>query len=95
VRRPLLVLVTDGRVTGPRGAPRGAALDGAVAAAAGLAARGVPAVLVDTEDGPVRLGLGGRVAAALGAPWLRLEDLAAGSLAGLVRRLTTRGGRAA
>jgi magnesium chelatase subunit D len=94
LRRPLLVLVTDGRATGPRGAGT-AGVDAAVAAGAALAARGVPGVLVDTEEGPVRLGLGGRVAAAMGAPWLRLEELAASSLAGLVRRLTAPGGRAA
>jgi magnesium chelatase subunit D len=87
-RRPLLVLITDGRVTGAGG------VDGAVAAAAGLAARRVPAVVVDTEDGRVRLGLAGRVAAALGAPWLRLEEIQAGTLAGMVKGLTA-GGRAA
>jgi magnesium chelatase subunit D len=86
-RRPLVVLVTDGRVTGAGG------IGAAEAAAAGLAARRVPAVVVDTEDGRVRLGLAGRVADALGAPWLRLEELAAGTLAGMVKGLTV--GRAA
>jgi magnesium chelatase subunit D len=83
-RRPLLVVVTDGRATGAGGPER------AEAAAAGLAARKVPGVVVDTEDGAVRLGLAGRVAAALGAPWLRLEDLAADGLAGVVRGLRRR-----
>ncbi|MEX0658260.1 MAG: magnesium chelatase subunit D family protein [Egibacteraceae bacterium] len=78
-RRPLLLLLTDGRVTtGPDPA----------AAAAGLASRGVPAVVVNTEDGPLRLGLSGRLATALGAPCLRLEELAAGPLAGLVHSIT-------
>ncbi len=78
-RRPLLVLLTDGRNTaGPD--PSAAAL--------GLARAGVSGVVVDTEDGPTRLGLAGPIAAAMGAPCLRLEALAAGSLAGLVRRIT-------
>ena len=80
-RRPLLVLLTDGRVTAG-GDP--------VAAAARLAARRVPAVVVDTEDGHVKLGMAGAIARALRAPWLRLEELAAGSLAGVVRALTGR-----
>jgi len=84
-RRPLLVCLTDGRANGAGG------VDAAVAAAAGLAARGVAAVVVDTEQGPVRLGLAGRLAAAMGAPWLQLEELAAGSLAGLARGLADRG----
>jgi magnesium chelatase subunit D len=83
-RRPLLVLLTDGRATGHGG------VEAALAAGAGLGARGVAAVVVDTEQGPVRLGLAGRVAAALGAPWLELEELAAGSLAGVVRGLAGR-----
>jgi magnesium chelatase subunit D len=75
-RRPLLVLVTDGRHTAG-GDP--------LPVAAALAARRVPAVVVDTEDGAVRLGLAAQVAAALRAPALRLEQLAADALAGVVR----------
>ena len=86
-RRPLLVLLTDGRATGSTG------VADAERAAAGLAGRGVAAVVVDTEDAVVRLRLAGRIAGALGAPWLRLEDLAAGALAGVVRGLQV--GRAA
>ncbi|MGH8907271.1 MAG: vWA domain-containing protein, partial [Egibacteraceae bacterium] len=78
-RRPLLVLLTDGRVT--------SGADPATAAA-GLAARGLASVVVDTEDGHVRLGLAGAIARALQAPCLRLEELAADSLAGVVRTLT-------
>jgi magnesium chelatase subunit D len=81
-RRPLLVLLTDGRVTAG-GDP--------VAAATALAARGVPAVVVDTEDGHVKLGLAGAIARALQAPWLRLSELVADSLAGVVRTLTAPG----
>ncbi|MBE3011646.1 putative cobaltochelatase [Microbispora sp. NEAU-D428] len=73
-RRPLLVVVTDGRHTsGPD----------PVAAAARLA--GVASVVVDCEHGPVRLGLAGRLAAALGGTPIRIEELAADHLAAVVR----------
>ena len=55
-RRPLLVVVTDGRATGARG---GSSLAEAQAAAGLLAATGTAAVVVDCESGPVRLGLAG------------------------------------
>ncbi|MFF0308931.1 magnesium chelatase subunit D family protein [Streptosporangium sp. NPDC004379] len=63
-RRPLLVLVTDGRATA----------GGDVERAAG-SLRGVASVVVDCESGPVRLGLARRLAALLGAPAVPLEDL--------------------
>ncbi|TYC13055.1 VWA domain-containing protein [Actinomadura syzygii] len=63
-RRPLLVVVTDGRATA----------DGDVPRAAGLLA-GTAGVVVDCEDGPVRLGLAGRLAAQLGARLVPLSDL--------------------
>ncbi|MFG2003574.1 putative cobaltochelatase [Spirillospora sp. NPDC048911] len=73
-RRPLLVLVTDGRAThGPD-----------PAAVAGLLTD-VASVVVDCESGPVRLGLSQRLAGQLGAEAVRLDELAADSLAGVVR----------
>ncbi|MGY1621326.1 putative cobaltochelatase [Geodermatophilus sp. SYSU D00965] len=81
-RRPLLVVVTDGRATGVRGAT---AVADAHAAAGLLAATGVASVVVDCESGPVRLGLAGALGAVLGGPTLRLEELAAESLAATVR----------
>jgi magnesium chelatase subunit D len=81
-RRPLLVVVTDGRATGARG---GTAVADAHAAAGLVAAGGVASVVVDCESGPVRLGLAGALGTALGAPTLRLEELAAESLAATVR----------
>ncbi|TDB77857.1 VWA domain-containing protein [Actinomadura sp. KC216] len=63
-RRPLLVVVTDGRATA----------GGDVARAAGLLA-GTAGIVVDCEDGPVRLGLAGRLAAGLGARLVPLRDL--------------------
>jgi magnesium chelatase subunit D len=85
-RRPLLVLVTDGRANA--GADPVAA---AMAQAASLGASGVAAVVVDTEDGAVRLGIPAEVAAALGAPCVRLDALAAQPLVGVVRQVTGAG----
>jgi magnesium chelatase subunit D len=65
-RRPLLVVVTDGRATsGPDPALMAPAL------------AGVSTVVVDCESGPVRLGLARRLAAALGAEVMPLEGLEA------------------
>ncbi|MBP2338459.1 magnesium chelatase subunit D [Saccharothrix coeruleofusca] len=82
-RRPLLVLLTDGRATAT-GAGGDPAAD-ALRAAGLLAADGVAAVVVDCERGPVRLGMAARVAAALGGVCLRLEELSADQVAGVVR----------
>lgn len=87
-RRPLLVVVTDGRATSAGGlggdarelAGRGARL---------LAAEGVTSVVVDCESGPVRLGLAGVLAADLGGPAVSLDGLRADSLAGLVKNVRT------
>jgi magnesium chelatase subunit D len=79
LRRPLLVVVTDGRHT-VGGEPEAAALR--------LRRDGVAAVVVDCETGPVRLGLAGVLARTLGALYLSLHDLgdlSVGTLAGSVR----------
>jgi magnesium chelatase subunit D len=68
-RRPLLILVTDGRATTGR--------DPATVAPA---LSGVATVVVDCESGPVRLGLAGRLATALRAECLRLDELSADGL---------------
>ncbi|MGW1452124.1 VWA domain-containing protein, partial [Micromonospora sp. NPDC002411] len=63
LRRPLVLVVTDGRATaGTR------PLDRAAGAAAVLAATGAPCVVVDCETGPVRLNLARRLATQLHAP---------------------------
>jgi magnesium chelatase subunit D len=75
-RRPLLVVVTDGRHTA----------GGDPGLAAGLLRRnGVASVVVDCETGPVRLGLAAALAARLSGTCLRLGELAAGDLADTVR----------
>jgi magnesium chelatase subunit D len=81
-RRPLLVVVTDGRATGARG---GDHVGRSHAAAGLLAAERTAAVVVDCESGPVRLGLAGALAGHLGAETLRLDELAADALVATVR----------
>jgi magnesium chelatase subunit D len=83
-RRPLLVLLTDGRATVPA-REGGDAVHDACRAAALLAADGVATVVVDCESGPVRLGLAARVAAAAGGRALGLAELSADQVAGVVR----------
>ncbi|RJO74794.1 VWA domain-containing protein [Nocardia panacis] len=79
-RRPMLVLLTDGRATGGADpVPR------AAAAAAMLARDGVASIVVDCERGMVRLGLAVELARALRADYLRLTELTGASVADLVR----------
>lgn len=77
-RRPLLVVVTDGRYTAGGDPARAADL---------LRRAGVAAVVVDCESGPVRLGLAATLATALGGQCLQLGELAAGNLADSVRAM--------
>jgi magnesium chelatase subunit D len=79
-RRPLVVVLTDGRATAgpdPLGRSR--------IAAARLVAEGAAAVVVDCETSYVRLGLAGQLARQLGAPAVRLEQLHADHLTRAVR----------
>ncbi len=76
LRRPLLVLVTDGRHTAG-GEPDAAAMR--------LRRDGIAAVVVDCEAGPVRLHLASALAEALGAEYLHLGELSVDALAGSVR----------
>ncbi|UUN26166.1 putative cobaltochelatase [Streptomyces sp. FIT100] len=86
-RRPLLVVVTDGRATG--GGPDPVALAGRAARL--HAADGTASVVVDCETGPVRLGLAGALAAELGGTAISLDELRPDSIAGLVRNIRTMG----
>ncbi len=79
-RRPLVVLLTDGRATGGPDALRRSQI-----AAARLVAEGAAAVVVDCETSYVRLGLAADLAGHLRAPVLRLEQLRADVLARAVR----------
>ncbi|MEU7896773.1 VWA domain-containing protein [Nonomuraea sp. NPDC049152] len=63
-RRPLLVVVTDGRATSGGDVERAAAL-----------LTGTASVVVDCESGPVRLGLAGRLATRLRARLIPLDGM--------------------
>jgi magnesium chelatase subunit D len=79
-RRPLVVVLTDGRATGgpdPLGRSR--------LAAAALVAERAAAVVVDCETSYVRLGLAERLAGHLEAPMIGLAQLQAGGLTEAVR----------
>jgi magnesium chelatase subunit D len=79
-RRPLVVVLTDGRATaGPD--PLGRSRCGA----AMLVAEGAAAVVVDCETSFVRLGLAATLARQLGGPVVRLEQLRADHLTRAVR----------
>ncbi len=77
-RRALLVVLTDGRATH-------GGMDAALAAAGLLRRDGVASIVVDCESGPVRLGLSARLATAMGGGCVRLEELSADAVAGVVR----------
>jgi magnesium chelatase subunit D len=77
-RRALLVVLTDGRATH-------GGMDAALAAAALLRRDGVASIVVDCESGPVRLGLPDQLAVGLGGGCLRLAELSADAVAGVVR----------
>lgn len=81
-RRPLLVVVTDGRATVPL---RSDPVEDSLRVAGFLAADGVASVVVDCERGPVRLGLAARLAAALGGACVRLDELSSDVVTGVVR----------
>jgi magnesium chelatase subunit D len=85
-RRPLLVVVTDGKATSGGASP----VDAARAMASRLAHQRIASVVVDAEDGHLRLGLAQDLAAHLEAPCLRLEQLVATQLTGLVQSMTGR-----
>ncbi|MGX1502868.1 UNVERIFIED_CONTAM: magnesium chelatase subunit D [Streptomyces graminofaciens] len=81
-RRPLMVVVTDGRATA---AGSKDAFPTALRAARLHAAEGTAAVVVDCEAGPVRLGLAGTLARELGGSAVTLDELRAESITGLVK----------
>ncbi|MEU5053242.1 putative cobaltochelatase [Streptomyces sp. NPDC021096] len=89
-RRPLLVVVTDGRATG---GPE--PLERASRAARLLAGEGTASVVVDCESGPVRLGLAGELGRALGGPVVTLDELRADNVSALVRTVRNTNSRRA
>ncbi|MFI9200983.1 putative cobaltochelatase [Streptomyces sp. NPDC053048] len=89
-RRPLLVVVTDGRATG---GPEPLARAGRAARL--LAGEGIASVVVDCESGPVRLGLAGELGLALAGPVVTLDELRADNVSALVRTVRNTNSRRA
>ena len=85
-RRPLVVLVTDGRATAGKGALERARRT-AELLGTGTSTSATPWVVVDAEDqrAVVRLGLARDLATRLGAEHLPLGEVAASTIAGIVR----------
>ncbi|KAA1424447.1 magnesium chelatase subunit D family protein [Mumia zhuanghuii] len=83
-RRPLLVVVTDGRATAGAGARQRAAQ-----AAAYLAGTGVASVVVDCETGRFTMGLARELARTLGAEHVPLGEVTADGLTDVVRSRRT------
>ncbi len=79
-RRPLLIVITDGRAT--HGAD---AVARSRQAAAWIAEQGTTAVVVDCEQGPMRMGLAAHLATALRATHLPIADVSAHTLTGVAR----------
>ena len=80
---PLLVLLSDGRGNVALG--QDSPLDEAYTAAGIIGDDKIPSVVVDTESGFIKLGMVQSVAEAMGAQYLKLDDLRADSLAEAVR----------
>ena len=93
-RRMVLVLVTDGRanVADPDGAHHSTItpLADALAAAHELRLAEVPALVIDAEEGPVRMGLAQTLAEALDATYVELATLEAAPVANAVRNVLNR-----
>ena len=79
-RRALVVTLTDGRATGGKDA-----LHRARVAAHLLADASVASIVVDCETGLVRLGLAAELARELRGGYVRLAELSAQQVAGVVR----------
>ncbi len=79
-RRPLLVVVTDGRATSGR-----SPLERSRQAAGMLARTGVQSLVVDCESGALRLGLAALLAEHLGAEHVPIAEVSAEALTGAVR----------
>ena len=87
-RRPLLVVVTDGRATAGIDALQRSRRAGAL-----LAADHVSSLLIDCESGRFRMGLAGVLAQSLAAQYVPLGEVGAQALAGAVREIRGSGVR--
>lgn len=82
---PILVVLSDGRANAAQGT--GNPLKEAFREAAKLRGDGIRCIVVDTEEGFLRLGLAAELAKELRADYYKIEDLSSDFLTRIVRRL--------
>ncbi|WP_048110801.1 putative cobaltochelatase [Methanoregula formicica] len=80
---PRLYLISDGKANVSMGS--GSPMDDARGMASHIQKAGIPSFVIDSEQGFVTFGLAQALAGDLGAQYLRLEDLQADKLAGIVK----------
>jgi magnesium chelatase subunit D len=88
-RQSILVLITDGRANVADLERKHAVtinpIEDAFAAAHELRRAGIPSLVIDTEEGPVRMGLASRLAQELGGTCVALATLEATSVSNAIR----------
>jgi magnesium chelatase subunit D len=86
---PLFVMISDGRPNVPLG--KGDLATEIRHLGGELRAQGVASLVVDTESGPIRMGMGRELSQALGGDYLPIEQLRAGDLLAAIRGVAGRG----
>jgi magnesium chelatase subunit D len=81
---PRMVLISDGKGNVGLGAA-GSPLDHAREAAACIRSAGIPSLVIDSEKGFLSFGLAQAISEDMGAAYVRLDDLRAGEIAGVVK----------
>ena len=85
---PVLIVITDGRATTPL-VPGGDATAEAMNEAERIAKRTLPAAVIDTETGFVKLGLAKKLAKKMEASYFRVDKLSEDSLLRVWRRMSS------
>ena len=68
------------------------AVEDALAIAAGIRREGINCLVLDTEDGYIRLGLARKIADALGADYVKMDDVSARFIRSRVKQLVAPAG---
>ena len=84
---PVLIVITDGRATAPL-VPGGDAAAEAMKEAERIARRKLPAAVIDTETGFVKLGLAKKLAQKMNASYFRVDKLSEDSLLRVWRKMS-------
>ena len=84
---PVLIVITDGRATTPT-ATGGDAVAEAMTEAERIAKRKLPAAVIDTENGFVKLGLAKKLAQKMEASYFRVDKLSEDSLLRVWRKMS-------